>query len=311
MGSGLFLGDPLANFAEELKAIAALDREEEDPGDLARWLYEHCYTKSILAPDDEPDAEIEDLVSLLAASNHSRAGWEQGWTIDQVLAGGRMLARKNGHARTFAAGEYISSRGPGAGPESEGPVVVFRVSESRTLQPSYYYAFSETICPFEEDTGMLRYYWNIRAAHAPMLMACATRGLNRFQIPFHMKFPVKESSYGRRDAVVLYSHCWYYSITAMVLESVYADIADHLRPETPLFTKELAPGLGIAEDPGESFGQHRCRILAQCLLDHRGQTVDEKLHAFKEAFSQRGFSLDSPWLNAGSANEYRFPFQGT
>ncbi len=128
MGSRVFLGDRLAKLAEELSAIASLKREEDDPADLTRWLYDHCYTKSILAPENEPDADIGDLVSLLAASNHSRAGWEEGWTIDQVLAGGRMLARKNGHARTFAAGEYISSRGPGAGPESEGPIMVFRMS---------------------------------------------------------------------------------------------------------------------------------------------------------------------------------------
>ncbi len=143
------------------------------------------------------------------------------------------------------------------------------------------------------------------------LLSCVTRGLNRFQVPFHIKFPVKGSSYGRRDAVVLYSHSWYYAITAMVLESVYADIAVHLRPETPLFTKELAPGLAVAEDPGESFGHHRCRILADCLLEHRGRSIPEKLEGIKEAFNRRGLSLDSPWLNAGSAREYQFPFHGT
>ena len=35
----------------------------------------------------------------------------------------------------------------------------------------------------------------------------------------------------------------------------------------PLFTKRLANGLGLAEDPsrGMSFGQHRCRLTAQAL----------------------------------------------
>jgi hypothetical protein len=41
-----------------------------------------------------------------------------------------------------------------------------------------------------------------------------------------------------------------------------------MRPGTPVFTKFLAPGLGLAEDPGQgdSFGQHRCRLLADAMI---------------------------------------------
>jgi hypothetical protein len=292
-----------------LSAIVTRDQAEEDVAELARWLYDRCYTHSILSPEpDDVAADDGEFVSLLAAANQSRAGWEEGWTIDQPLANGRILARKHGAVRTFVAGEYVSSRGPGCGPEAEGPVMIFRVSESRTLQTSYYYSFGEAVCPFEETTGMLRFYWNIAATDAPQLMKLATASLNRFQIPFHMKFPAKRSSYGRRDAVVLYVHRWYYRITALVLEPVYANVANCLRPDTPLFTKELAPGLGFAEDPGGSFGEHRCRILAQCLLQCRTRTVREKLQAVHQAFRERGLSLAHSWLNPGSSDDYQFPF---
>ena len=94
-----------------------------------------------------------------------------------------------------------------------------------------------------------------------------------------------------------------------MLESVYVDIANRLRPDAPLFTKELAAGLGFAEDPGGSFGEHRCRILAHCLLRCRAQTVAERLQAVEEAFRERGLSLAHSWLNAGSADDYTFPFR--
>lgn len=197
----------MANLQGELSAIVARDHDEEDAAELARWLYDRCYTYSILSPEpDDTAVEDGDLVALLAAANQSRPGWEEGWMIDQPLANGRILARKNGAMRTFVAGEYVSSRGPGCGAEAEGPVMIFRVSESRTLQTSYYYSFGEAVCPFEETAGMLRFNWNIAAADVPRLMELATTALNRFQVPFHMKFPAKRSSYGRRDAVVLYVH---------------------------------------------------------------------------------------------------------
>lgn len=293
----------MAHLTDQLNAIFALNLEDHDKASLARWLYDHCYAQSILAPVSKDRTTGQDnLLATLIAANHSKASWVEGWQIDQVLTKGSILAGKNGGLRTFAAGEYISSRGPGCGPAPEGPVMVFRISESQTLQPAYYYAFGETICPFA-GSDMLRFYWNIPAQHAPKLMACLTRGMDRFQVPFSLKFPKKATSYARRDTAVLYTHRWYYPITALVLEAVYQDVAACLRPDTPLFTRQLAPGLGFAEDPGESFGEHRCRILARALLN----SSSEPFGALQEAFRHEGLSLDRPWLNAESRDDYAFP----
>lgn len=48
-------------------------------------------------------------------------------------------------------------------------------------------------------------------------------------------------------------------------------------PPVPLFTKPLAPGLGLAEDPGDrlSFGQSRCRIAAEGLVRAHAQGVTD------------------------------------
>lgn len=309
MGSELFPGRRLADLTRELSAIFALTFEDHDETTLARWLYDHCYTSSVLVPaSDAVASEDDNLLTDLIEANHGSPGWEEGWQIDQALAKGRLLARKNGGLRTFAPGEYVTSRGLGYGPESEGPVMVFRVNESRTLQSSYYYAFGETICPFEEETGMLRFYWNIGPQDAPKLMAWVTRRLNLFQIPFLIKFPKRRASYSRRDTVVLYIHRWFYPIAALVLETVYQQVAEYLRSDTPLFTRELLPGLGFAEDPGESFGNHRCRLLARALLLHSTGNSSNPMLALEETFRQQSLSLAHPWLNDAASHDYQFPF---
>ena len=78
------------------------------------------------------------------------------------------------------------------------------------------------------------------------------------------------------------------------------ELAEHLRPDTPLFTKQLAPGLGFAEDPGDggSFGMHRCRLLAEAIW--REPSIDGIIGAFES----NGISIDQPYLNTGSIDQY-------
>jgi hypothetical protein len=81
-----------------------------------------------------------------------------------------------------------------------------------------------------------------------------------------------------------------------------------LNAGTPLFARRLADGLGFAEDPGESFGKDRCKILAEVMAGTLGKPAEERLEEVRRQFERRGLSLDRPWLNAGSVDRYEFPF---
>jgi hypothetical protein len=92
---------------EELKAILAADLgAQDDPAKLAVILYNWCYTVSIV---DYPEmhrlpydrGSVKDLTPVLEAANRSRASWDEGWKIDQMLSDGRILARKGAAARAF------------------------------------------------------------------------------------------------------------------------------------------------------------------------------------------------------------------
>jgi hypothetical protein len=177
------------------------------------------------------------------------------------------------------------------------------------LQPEYYYAFSETVSDFAETENMVRFFWNISAEGAPRLVETLTRELNRFQIPFRFKCNKRTSHYPRRDAAILYFHGRYYPITALVVESVHGLVRRLLYPGTPLFTNHMADGLAFAEDPGESFGENRSKILAAAMAATCGRPAAERLAEVKRQFELQGLSLDRPWLNQGSVDRYEFPFR--
>lgn len=295
---------------EELSEILAANLPtQDDPAKLAVLLYNRCYTASILDSPAPPTAGgPNDLTHILAAANQSRATWDEGWKIDQILSGGRILARKGGAARPFLPGEYLTHRGIGSGPEAGAAVSVFVPPGSADLQSGYYYAFGETVGEFEEGQRTVRFFWNVASDGAPRLMETLTRELNRFQIPFRFKCVSWEQDYPRRDAAVLYFHARYYPIAALVLEQVHPRIQPWLHADTPLFTKRLADGLAFAEDPGESFGENRSKILAAAMAATRERPPRERMAELRRQFELRGLSLDRPWLNAGSMDRYEFPF---
>ena len=70
-------------------------------------------------------------------------------------------------------------------------------------------------------------------------------------------------------------------------------------------TLPLAPGLAFAEDPGtgESFGTHRCLLLAEAALtaaERDLQAPEERLEVVRERFAEAGTTLDAPHLGGSS-----------
>ncbi len=295
----------------ELAAILAADLPgQDDAAKLAEILYRDCYARSILDSTrvGNGDTPNQDLTSILVAANRSRPVWDEGWRIDQILDEGRILATKGAAVRSFLPGEYLTHRGLGFGPEAEKKVSIFLPEGSADTQAGFYHVFGETAADFEDDQRPLRFYWNVSVEGAPHVTEALSGELNRFQIPFHFKCGSQSAHYPRRDAAVLYLQRRYYAIAALLMERVHARLGPWLSPGTPLFTRRFADGLGFAEDPGESFGKHRCTILAEAMAASRGQPVEERLQEVRHQFERRGLSLDRPWLNAGSRDSYEFPF---
>jgi hypothetical protein len=92
----------------------------------------------------------------------------------------------------------------------------------------------------------VRIYFNFSPEGAVAVMGSLTRELNDISIPFHFKTLYNPGDYKRYDSGVLYFEKSNYEAVRQVLESVYAETKAHFNTEVPLFSKFLAPGVGLA-----------------------------------------------------------------
>jgi hypothetical protein len=178
-----------------------------------------------------------------------------------------------------------------------------------TAQPGSYLAYGPSA---STGTKWLRLYWNVNAGGALVLTRIATEILNRLPVPFRLKV-LLDASIARRDAAVLYLPLGQWLIARDIVGPVLRQLEDTggLEATTPLFTKMLRPGVGLAEDPqmGLSFGMHRSGLLARSLArsylaGHREE--EQQWSGLTAEFAREGLSIERAYLNAGSRDVYEF-----
>lgn len=276
--------------------------------DLQSILYARCYSHpfgenvqligSSIAPD-------QNFIQQLSARNHSVSHWEGGWTIYAITTGGQVSLIKGDRQRTAVPGEFITSGVPGLPPQTGGIVSVQVVRESAAAQPGFYFVYGNALSDMWDDYARLRFYFHSSNTIAPELVHYLSLQLNRYQVPFQLKALNDPSMYSRTDAVVLYVAKRYYELCVRIVQRLPGDVLSGLRTQTPLFTRKVVSGVGIAEEPntGESFGMNRCRLTSEGIIDAwmKGeQTLAGRFEAISRRFQQGGFNLDLPHLSPTS-----------
>lgn len=275
---------------------------------LQQVLYERCYAQRFdgdgAAGQQPAVAPDPYFIQRLVEANQGRERLDPGWQVTGVDPYGRVAAVKNGASRLFQPGEYSLPYGT--------TLTVWLAKGSLTLQPGFYFAYGETLGQ-EDPRSLVRLYWNVRADSAPRLLAALTRSLNASRVPFQFKTLIQPEQYAQRtDGSVLYFDRRFFPAVARVCTDLVPTLAGGLEAGVPLFTKPLAPGLGLAEDPGtgDSFGLSRCRIFAAALLAAHvkgAHTPEARLAEVEAHFSAHGLTLDRPYLNPQSVDFYELP----
>jgi len=191
------------------------------------------------------------------------------------------------------------------------PVMLHLAKELLSASPGYYMAVGNCGDNATAPSPLVRLYWNLRAAGAIKFVEGFTRVLNDSGIHFRLKVLNDPAAYTRADAGVLYFCKADRNGVANAASKLYPSIAPFLNHDVPAFTRRLAPGLGLAEDPGthESFGQHRCRILAQSIVlahEQRSKNLGDRLRIVESHFASQGIRLTAPHLNPHSEDDYNF-----
>jgi hypothetical protein len=276
---------------------------------VIRALADEIYGRFYVRP--EPPSPVprdlaghRDLINALSDANCGLGTWEPGWRVVRREADGRLVVSRDGVC-FWAPAERV--RPSGRAEPGEG-CLVFVPKELRYLLPGFYYAVGNAPPAEDRDSGapLARIYWNLRAAAAALrYMAEITAGLNALEVPFRTKVLSDASNYGRADSGVLYLERSDVEQAWPVVAATWERLRGELGAPTPMFSKRLADGVGLADDPGDgrSFGQVRCAILARGLWAAFGAGADDpedRAELLRAALREHGIDPERPHLNPGS-----------
>lgn len=283
---------------------------------LANALYQRMYCRPERGrPGPDGDTRARRVfVDDLSKANCGVGTWEPGWIIRALEEDGTLVVhRQRDDLTLWAQREQFR---PTHGKVGIGSVGRLRLGkELREMLPGYYTILGDADQPTDDagsPVGIVRLYWHLTAEIAPVWIRELTRRFNAANVAFHAKVLSDPGAYFRADAGVLYvSHADLAGAMTLV-PGLHKAVSPHLRHPTPMFTKWLARGLAVAEDPGDgrSFGQHRCHLVAEGVV----RAFEDGTTAFREVtaavvsrFAEEGLVITRPWLNAGSHQRYVWP----
>jgi hypothetical protein len=238
------------------------------------------------------------FLATLSEANQGSGSREGGWQV--IRTDGEFLVVERQGLQVWAHPREVSDEG--------GRVTVTMPKELFRLSPGFYMALSDCELPEEDFSQQIRYYFNLQPGAAAALMRSLTTGLNRGRVAFRLKVVDDANRYSRSDAGVLYAHRRDLPAVLAQVEMSCRELDPPLKPSTPAFVQELAPGLGFAENPpdaSESFGTSRCELLAEALLRAHEQSIveiNDQLAIVDECFAQAGLTLEAPYLNSRADN---------
>ncbi|MGF1933814.1 MAG: T3SS effector HopA1 family protein [Nostoc sp. ChiQUE02] len=240
----------------------------------------------------------------LHESNKGVGYWNHDWLVLKEDIDGTLVVYKNG-LRLHIEPDSLQQAA------NIGDSVAIKMPNN-LVQNGFYMAIANAAMARNYQT-LVRVYFNLTPEGSVAVMNDLTTQLNAISIAFSFKALYNPSDYGRYDSAVLYFDKKDYELVRPVLERVYRENQVHFQERVPLFTKFIAPGLAIAEEPDrkfgdqESFGTNRCQIVANGLLEAwylGNHTPEDRMAAIVRHFSLWEIELQRPYLNANSDDIY-------
>ncbi len=293
---------------------------------LRSFLYGIYYNgamRSSLALDSEDQAPLLDLENntvmgidtaffqQLHDNNCGEGYFDEGWMVLKEEDDGSLAVRNGALRLHIRRDKHLQEKEQQS---QVGDVVAIRMPKNR-MQNGFYMAVGNLgFSRPQPGDALVRVYFNVTAEGSISVMKSLTQELNAAGMPFSFKVLYNPQDYNRFDSGVLYFDWQDYEVVVRVLDKIHAEHRSHFIPKIPLFTKQLAVGLGLAEEPDqkfaerESFGMNRCQIVANGLLElfYQGQNAyAERMSAIADQFSLVGIDLQHPHINSGSEDIYR------
>jgi HopA1 effector protein family len=235
-----------------------------------------------------------DFYPRLMQSNTSRGYFDPDWEIIAETVRGELIVLKNGLHVHINPHQHLSP----AADRTIGAVVPVYLPPNLVGQDTYI-AVGNAGVP---DSESIEIYFNVTPDAAVEICRTLTIELNKLEIPFQFAILHDPALFHRYDAGTLTLCQVDYQLVRPVLAEIYQTHQAAFAAPVPLFSKQLAPGLGLVEIPTSSddFGRHRCHLLATGLVVaiNQGQTTAAaKLESIEQEFEAAAVNLQQPYLN--------------
>lgn len=255
-------------------------------------------------------AEVDwEFCEQLRQNNQSQGWWNPSFRILRQEPDGSLAVEKKGVTTYIQRDKYLCLEEQSA---AVGDFVSVYTPPDRVLD-QFLMAFGNLASFYENSPAFI--YFNFSTEAAVAVMRFLTKRLNEIQVPFCFNVLHNPCNYGRYDSGCLRIDQDSYAVVRPVLKTVYAENALHFQTQVPIFTKMLAPGLALAENPEpeyefyfrEEFGMNRCQIVANALIEaHKNgdESSEARIKYILQHFDRVGIDLERPYLNPNSEDIY-------
>lgn len=252
-----------------------------------------------------------DFYECLHKSNSGEGYFDPDWSVVDREGDDWLIVTKGGLTLHVNRDRHLKNAGQSIEESTEAGELVAIKMPRNLVQNGFYMAVGNT--GLTPQNQIVRVYFNLSPEGAIAVMECLTKQMNEAKISFTFKVLYNPSEYIRYDSGVLYFERSKFEAVRQVLHKIYAEQRSHFRSEIPLFTKELAPGLALAEEPDskfstiESFGINRCQIVVNGMLEARqkgDESTKNRMECIQHHFSLLGIDWQRAYLNANSEDIY-------
>ena len=280
---------------------------------LQKTLYTNFYCPGkAVPPRNAAPVTRRDAASLflknLSAANKGKGHQDIGWIVESSDELG-VTVRKHGLRLRVQSRDCFVEDGQDL---IKGQIIAIRwPKELFETAPGFYTAIGNQPSPSEGIRSIVRFYWNLKPKGAIELVRYTTKYLNASGMAFRLKVLNDSARYNRCDSGVLYLDKIIAEKAKNTISLLYAKVAPHLKQSVPAFTRKLAPGLAMADDPGngESFGMNRCRLLADGMIsahEKRSGSLEDRIQVVEARFLKENVSINRPYLKNESQDDLRF-----
>ncbi|MBK5249152.1 MAG: hypothetical protein JJE50_06910 [Actinomycetales bacterium] len=213
------------------------------------------------------------------------------------------------HGAPGPRGETVL-RGAGTDPETSTLARQFAGGQRCHTTGGWSRTWGPAWSPHLEHSGpdVLVLFLAAEQQHLAELLATLTARTESWDEPWALRTTTEHRLAGRPDATVLHLPVEAFGRLAGEVRALLTDVGPLLAGAAPALTLRLAPGAGIGQNAvgGLLFGEHRCHVIARCVLTHPEATYDELVRRARTALGRTGLDPVHPYRVRGSAWDLRW-----